>query len=114
MSRFQELIVWQKSMDLVDEVYGLVRLFPKEEQFGLRSQVTHSAISVPSNIAEGSGRATHKESVHFLSIARGSLYELQTQLLLASRLKYIEISPDLVSRIEEIARMLTSMLHKPV
>jgi len=114
MARFQELVVWQKSMDLVDRVYDLARQFPKEEQFGLWSQATRSAVSVPSNIAEGSGRSTRKESVHFLSIARGSLYEAHTQLLIAERRNYIEIPVDVVSIIDEIGRMLTAMLNKPV
>jgi len=99
-------------MDLVDQVYDLAWQFPKEEQFGLWSQVTRSAVSVPSNIAEGSGRSIRKESVHFTSIARGSLYETHTQLLIAERREYIKISSDLLSLVDEIARMLTAMLNK--
>ena len=112
MSKFQDLIVWQKSMDLVDAIYELAKSFPKEEQFGLWSQLTRAAVSVPSNIAEGSGRATRKELVRFLSIARGSRYETHTQLLIAERRGYATITPEVLKLIDEIARMLTAMLHK--
>jgi len=112
MSRYQELIVWQKSMDLVDAIYKTARRLPEKEQFGLWSQMTRSAVSIPSNIAEGSGRVTRKDAIHFLSIARGSLYELNTQLLIAERQGYIKVTPDVSSLIEEVSRMLTAMLNK--
>ena len=110
--KYQELTVWKKSMDLVDRIYDLSVGFPREEKFGLWSQMTRAAISVPSNIAEGSGRATPKECVHFLSIARGSLYELTTHLQIAERRRYCVISVELKSLINEVARMLTRMMNR--
>ena len=110
--RYKDLIVWQKSMDLVEEVYALASHFPTEERFALWSQIVRAAVSVPSNIAEGSGRATQKEFLHFLSIARGSLYELSTQLTIAQRLGYIADFSATVVRMNEIARILTAMMKK--
>ena len=92
MSEFRELIVWQKSMDLVDRVYDFTSSFPQAERFGLWSQMTRAAISIPSNIAEGSGRTSAKDCVHFLSIARGSLYEPMTQMEIAERRHYGKIN----------------------
>jgi len=109
---YKNLIVWQKSMDLVDKVYAVCRLFPSSERFGLWSQVTRSAVSVPSNIAEGSGRSTQAERVRFVSIARGSLYELSTQLEIAQRQGYCQLEEDVAGLIDEIAKMLTTMLSK--
>ena len=86
MNNFKDLNVWKKSMDFVTEIYQQVSLFPEDEKFGLVSQMKRAAISIPSNIAEGSGRNSKKEFIHFLSIAKGSSYELQTQILLSSRL----------------------------
>ena len=110
--RYKELIVWQKSMDLVDKIYACADGFPRQEQFGLWSQLTRAAVSVPSNIAEGSGRVSAKDCVHFLSIARGSLYEIATQLEIAQRRKYIAVPEDVTALIDEIARMLTHMLAR--
>ena len=112
--RYQELTVWKKSMDLVDRIYDLSACFPSVEKFGLGSQMTRAAVSIPSNIAEGSGRATPKECVRFLSIARGSLYELTTHLQIAERRRYC-ITPDEVkSLINEVARMLTRMMNRRI
>lgn len=86
---YRDLEVWQKSMDLVTQVYELSKLFPKEEQFGLINQMRRAAVSVPSNIAEGQGRLHEADFLRFLSIARGSLTETETQLLIAIRLDYI-------------------------
>ena len=112
--RYQDLIVWKKSMDLVDAVYAVSSKFPKEERYGLWGQITRSAVSVPSNIAEGSGRATAKECVRFFSIARGSLYELMTQLLIAERRDYCRISDELKSLANEVAKMLTRMISRKI
>ena len=87
---YTTLEVWQKSRELVTIIYQLTGSFPKEELFGLTSQIRRSAVSVPSNIAEGCGRNTSKDTLQFLLIARGSLYELETQLYLALDLKYLE------------------------
>src|SRR5438093_978731 len=87
---FKELIAWQKAMDLTQQVYKITNKFPAFEQFCLTFQIRKSAISVPSNIAEGQGRGTTRDFMHFLSIAMGSLQELETQVLLAGRLLYLE------------------------
>ena len=86
---YEDLLVWQKAMDLVEEVYRLIKLLPKEENFGISAQMRRSAISIPSNIAEGQSRHTTKEFINFLSIANGSKSELKTQILICIRLKYI-------------------------
>jgi four helix bundle protein len=83
---FRELLVWQKSMELTTQVYELSKQFPKTEQYGLTSQIRRCAVSIPSNIAEGAGRDTKPQFAHFLAIAQGSAFELETQLLLTERL----------------------------
>ena len=89
MSNFKELMVWQKAIDLVTEIYKITRAFPKEEVFGLVSQMQRAAVSIPSNIAEGHERNSEKEFAQFLCIARGSLAELETQIIIAEKLSYI-------------------------
>lgn len=86
---YTELDVWMKSRDLVNRVYSLSKSFPKEEMFGLTNQIRRSAVSVPSNIAEGCGRSSTKDSLHFFYVARGSLYELETQLYVSFDQGYI-------------------------
>ena len=86
--RFKDLEVWRVSMDLVVKVYEITREFPKSEQFGLAAQLQRSAVSIPSNIAEGSGRGTRKDFAHFLDQARGSLYEVVTQLEISRSLSF--------------------------
>lgn len=86
--RFRDLEVWRVSMDLVAKVYEITREFPKSEQFGLASQLQRSAVSIPSNIAEGSGRGTRKDFAHFLDQARGSLFEVITQLEISRSLSF--------------------------
>jgi four helix bundle protein len=93
---YRDLIAWQKAMDLVESVYRTTQLFPHEELYGLTSQVRRAAVSIPSNIAEGQGRGGAKELGQFLRIAHGSLCELETQLLIAQRLAYVnalELAP---------------------
>ena len=110
---FKDLIVWQKAMELVRAVYAVSKAFPKDERYALTDQLRRAVVSIPSNIAEGSGRASNADYGHFLSIARGSLYETMTQLQVAVDQGYIStISPELESLISEIGRMLTSMLKK--
>jgi four helix bundle protein len=89
---YRDLIVWQKAMDLAQEVYGLTASFPIDERFGLTAQMRRSAVSIPSNTAEGHGRDTANDFRHFLSIARGSLRELETQVELALRVGLITAS----------------------
>lgn len=88
MHNYKELKVWQESMKLAKMIYIISSDFPQEERFGLTSQLRRCAISVPSNVAEGAGRKSDKEFLHFLSISTGSIYELETQLLLALDLGY--------------------------
>ncbi len=111
---FKKLLVWQKSMRLAVNVYTMTRRFPAAERYGLTSQIRRCAISIPSNIAEGSQRSSKKESANFLMIAKGSLAELETQLLLCSALQFL--SADEAARylldIDEIARMLYSLHRK--
>ena len=111
-SNFKKLIVWQKAMDLVDEVYALQRGFPKTEVFGLGDQLRRAVVSIPSNIAEGSGRNSSKDVGHFLSIARGSVYEVVTQLNVAQRQGFVSDIALTESHANEIARILTSMISK--
>ncbi|HXV49920.1 MAG TPA: four helix bundle protein [Candidatus Binatia bacterium] len=110
----KDLLVWQRSMDLVEVVYRLTERFPSVEQWGLVSQMRRAAISVPSNIAEGYGRQATGEYRHHLSIARGSLLELETQILLSQRLKYLkpEDADSALKEIDEISRMLATLVAK--
>ena len=111
---FQDLVVWQKSMDLVIECYQLVHRLPPNEQYGLASQMRRAAVSIPANIAEGFGRWHSKEFVHFLLVANGSLKELETHLLIGKRLGFFS-PPDLAKPqglVEEIGRMLAGLRKK--
>lgn len=110
----KDLLVWQRSMDLVETVYRLTGSFPSVEQWGLVSQMRRAAISVPSNIAEGYGRQATGEYRHHISIARGSLLELETQILLARRLKYLQPADTdpVLKEIDEISRMLATLVSK--
>src|SRR2546423_8347999 len=89
VKNYQELIAWQKAMDLVEDVYKASREFPREEIYALTSQIRRAAVSIPSNIAEGQGRRTTADFLRHLSIAYGSLREVETQILIAQRLKYL-------------------------
>lgn len=114
MKSYKDLLIWQRSKTLVVTVYKIVSKFPKEELFALTSQIKRCSISVPSNIAEGWGRDTNKNFINFLNIAKGSLYELETQLIIASDLKYIEISTaeEISIEINEISKMIVSLIMK--
>jgi four helix bundle protein len=92
ISRFRELRAWQLGMDLTERVYLLTDSFPKSEIYGLTSQIRRSAVSIPSNLAEGHGRTSGKEFLQFIAVAYGSICELETQILLSHRLNYIKIS----------------------
>ena len=110
-SNYKELRVWQKSMDLTTKIYNLVKLLPKEETYALSDQMRRAAISIPSNIAEGQGRNSEKEYINFLSIARGSLWELETQLEICVRLGYVEqsIIADTLDLITEVSKMINGL-----
>jgi four helix bundle protein len=108
---YRKLIVWQKSFELVKEIYTLTDTLPKDEQFGLVSQMRRCAVSIPSNIAEGQQRNNAKEYRQFLGIARGSAAELSTQLLLVQELHNKDVRA-LVEKAESIQKMLFSLLQK--
>jgi four helix bundle protein len=107
MHNFEKLKIWQKAMDIAVEVYEISLLLPKDERFNLIHQVKKCAVSIPSNIAEGSGRNSNKEFVHFLGIANGSTFELITQLILCKRLKLIdeEVIQSTINQLVEVANM---------
>ena len=108
---YTDLQVWQKSMTLVTDVYKITSDFPKSETYGLTGQIRKSAVSIPSNIAEGSARETTRDLLRFISIAYGSLAELETQLLIARNLGYLEenILFPIMQRCREIGRMLNGL-----
>lgn len=107
MHNLKELVIWNKSMELATSVYNLTANYPDDERYGLTSQIRRSAVSVPSNIAEGAGRESNKDFARFLSIANGSSYELQTQLLLSQQLELADESAvtPLLDLINEIQKM---------
>ncbi len=109
---FRDLIVWQKAIALVTRTYQLTKTFPKDEQYGLTSQLRRSAVSVPSNIAEGHGRLSTGEFRQFLGHARGSLHEFQTQIVIAVNLGYLggEQREELLRSSAELDRMLNGLL----
>ena len=109
VSTHKDLDVWKKAMDLAAQAYSLTARFPKEELYGLTSQMRRSAVSIPSNIAEGAARNSNKEFIQFLYVALGSFSEIETQLLLATRLKLIN-EPLLFDNIESIRKMLLGLI----
>ena len=111
LKSYRELIAWQKSMDLVQTVYESVRAFPKEEIYGLTSQLKRAVVSVPSNIAEGQGRKSTREFQHHLSIAYGSLMEVETQILIAARLGYLnsEEADRIAEQTAELGRVINGL-----
>ena len=117
-SDYRQLIVWKKAMDFVELLYRTTASFPKEEVYGLTGQMRRAAVSIPSNIAEGQGRDTAADFVRFLSIACGSVKEVETQVLIARRLGYIseDKGAELTGLTDELSRLLTglkaSLLHR--
>lgn len=113
VQHYSDLIAWQKSMDLVVDVYEASEGFPPKEAFGLTNQLRRAAVSVPSNIAEGQGRGTTKDFLHFLHIARGSLQEVETQALIAGRLGFIrdEVRIALIAKTTEASRILNGLIR---
>lgn len=110
MTGFENLEVWKKSISLVKEVYSVIKLLPKEEIYSLSDQIRRSAVSIPSNIAEGSGRNSPKEFVQFLYIALGSINELETQVIIAHEIGYLENIHDVRDKILEIKKMLNALI----
>lgn len=111
MKNYRDLKVWQFGMDLAIDICRLMESFPKYEQYGICSQLRRCAVSIPSNIAEGHQRDSTKEFLHYLSITRGSLAELETQIVIAQRLDYLtsEKSQHLLSQMDELSRMLQGL-----
>ena len=110
---YRQLIAWQKAMVLVRSVYELSNRFPKDEIYGLSSQIRRAAVSVPSNIAEGQGRDSTKEFLHHLSIAYGSLMEVETQMLIAKDLGYLEnqVVADFLEKSAETGRVVNGLMR---
>nr|WP_315144415.1 four helix bundle protein [uncultured Flavobacterium sp.] len=108
---YKDLLIWQKGIKIVCLVYPLVKSFPQEELYALTSQIKRALISIPSNIAEGYGRNTDKSFSHFLDISRGSLFEIETQLLIANELGFITnetLYTEILSQIEEESKMINA------
>ncbi|SNS43006.1 four helix bundle protein [Belliella buryatensis] len=114
MHNYKELNVWKRAIKLAVQVYKVSRLFPAEERFGLISQIRRSAVSVPSNIAEGAGRRTDGEFANFLEIAHGSICELETQLYVAFELEYVEneLFHEVTTELTEIQKMFYALITK--
>jgi len=110
---YRDLLVWQRGMDLAEEVYRLSRVWPKEELYGLTSQVRRAAGSIPANIAEGYGRQSSASYTHFLNVARGSLKELETHLILAERVGSAKDGScsDALQQADELGRMLGGLIR---
>ncbi|MCB1077084.1 MAG: four helix bundle protein [Verrucomicrobiae bacterium] len=111
---YRDLLVWNMGMDLAVELYGLTQSFPADEKFGLTAQVRKAAVSVPSNIAEGHARGFTGDYVRFLRIGKGSLAEMETQIMLAERLDYIDgdRTQPFLERTNELGRMLNGLIAK--
>jgi len=109
MKSHKDLDVWKKSMELVVEIYRMTHHFPSEEQYGLSSQLRRSAISIPSNIAEGAARSSDKEFKQFLSIALGSAAEVETQLILTEKLGLSASTSELLGKLSDIRKMLSGL-----
>lgn len=117
-SDFRKLHVWQKAMQLTTEIYSLVKFLPREETYALSNQMRRAAVSIPSNIAEGQGRNSKKEFIQFIAVARGSLWELSTQLELCGRLNYLSPNQranaeDLICEIGKMLNALTGSIQSP-
>ena len=108
---FQDLVVWQKSVDLIVDLCSATRSFPSEERFGITAQLRRAAISIASNIAEGNGRGTTKDYIRFLSISRGSIYEVRSLLIVCQRLDFLALDSGthFAGRTNEIGRMLSGL-----
>lgn len=114
MKNFKELIIWQKGINITMAAYELTMTFPKEETYNLISQIRRSAVSIPSNIAEGNSRDSENDKHRFMEIALGSAFELETQLIIASKLNYgkIELVNSLINLIDEEQKMLMAYMKK--
>ena len=113
-SSYKDLIIWQRSKDLAIKIYTQLEDFPNEERYSLTQQIKRCSISVPSNIAEGWGRSSDGSFVQFLRIAKGSLFEMQTQLLIAMELKFVskEVFQEIDTEIDEIGKMINVFISR--
>lgn len=111
MKTHKDLDAWKNAMDLVEIVYQCTRSFPEQENYGLSSQIKRAAVSIPSNIAEGAARKGDKEFIQFLYVALGSLAEVETQLLLAQRLGYLDAIEDIIVKIESIKKLIYGLIR---
>ena len=114
MQTYRDLIVWQKSLELVEIIYATTQDLPETEKFGLTNQMRRAAVSIPSNIAEGHERQSTKDFAHFLTIARGSAAELETQIIISAKLQFIkrQKTEELLTKTSEIKKMLFSLRKK--
>ena len=115
INSYKDLLIWQKGIDIAINLYELVEDFPKEEMYALTSQLKRASISISSNIAEGYGRNSTQSYIHFLCISRCSLFELETQLIIANRLKFIKnetLFSELMNQIIEESKMINSFINK--
>ena len=108
--KHHDLLAWQQAIKLVEAVYLVTQSFPREEIYGLTSQIRRAAVSVPSNIAEGAARSGAKEFAHFLAMARGSLSELETQLIIARNLGYLKTDNDIFELLEKVFALTGGLL----
>ena len=113
LRNYQDLIAWQKAMNLVEGIYRMSRTFPKDELYGLVSQIRRAAVSIPSNIPEGEGRGSVREFAQFLRIAHGSLREVETQVLIAQRLSYAQSgeTSELLGLAGDVGKLITGLLR---
>jgi len=109
---FEDLVVWQEAMKLAKMVYVAQRKLPREEVYALGDQLRRAVVSIPSNIAEGYGRDSAKDYLHFLAIARGSLFEARTQLQLAEQLGFLALSDDIRNELASVGRLLSALIAK--
>ncbi|MCS7150761.1 MAG: four helix bundle protein [Endomicrobia bacterium] len=109
MKTHKDLDIWIESIELVKEIYAICSLFPKEEKYNLAAQIKHSAVSIPSNIAEGAARSSKREFIHFLYISLGSLAELETQLIIARQLNFLN-NDNIFSEIEKNRRKILNFI----
>jgi len=107
----KDLEVWKKSMDLVSNIYKITESFPNKELYGLTNQIRRAAVSIPSNIAEGAARSSKKEFIQFLFIALGSLSELETQIIIANRLEYLNNSDTLLEDIKFVQKLINGLIY---
>ena len=107
----KDLDAWKKAIELVEAVYGLTKAFPKTEMYGLTNQLRRAAVSIPSNIAEGAARSSTKEFVQFLHIALGSVSEVETQLIIAQRLDYVDDANSIEEQIEAVRRLILGLIR---